>query len=85
MSQSCNVVEQGCQAPPVMAHSKAEAECFACGAPVCLNAKCSAMVKWYRHGEQRVCQRCREDAAADAARFKEPGALRASGGRGGSA
>lgn len=36
-------------------------QCFACGEPVC--KACSRLMRWYRYGRRRICDRCREDDA----------------------
>ena len=59
-SESCNVVNQDCKAPPALP-AATRAKCFACGLPVCTNPQCSTRIQWCRYGRRRVCAKCKTD------------------------
>ena len=60
--RSCNVVNQGCTAPPGIASSFTKATCFACGMSVCVGPQCSRRIRWHKYGRRRVCHSCESDA-----------------------
>jgi hypothetical protein len=59
MLNSCNVVHEGCLAPPALAFTGTQAVCFRCGNYVCTN--CSRRVRYQRYGRRRLCDHCRAE------------------------
>lgn len=61
----CNVVAEGCLAPPALANGRIRTRCFKCGLTVCRS--CSAVQPYLRYGRKRICQHCAEELRAEQA------------------
>lgn len=59
--RACDVVNEGCKAPPALAGSFTKATCFACGMPACTNSACSWRIQWHGYGRRRVCAKCSDE------------------------